>query len=416
MTVVRDQEVKVNFVDEPSDAVKDEANLLPTKGPRHDLILFPDNIKFKAIRYEAFKDLARYLQQYPVGTLRPAIQKAIADSTDHHDSNNITMELVPGSGELVQIELVPEPSAVLVCVHGARDCRCGEQGGELYRILKDMVQATGLQNSIKVYGVSHIGGHKWAPNTIMYPLGDWHGYVSEQDSTDAQQILFDALANGGIAADVREQRLKERAPIMIEKWRGRMGMTKEEQIKFYEHWLEMRKQQKQGLTARNQNQGQQQPQSLFSLPGEDLYEDDGLKEQRTALSVDSEKSSKSTVTAPTSTTEEGQRIKVIFESFQKVRTEINAKVGESILDIVKDKDPSRHDIYQALECTCGGQLECATCHVYIEPPFSARLPVVTDAEEDMLEYAVGRRETSRLGCQIKIKPELDGMIVKLPQY
>ena len=55
--------------------------------------------------------------------------------------------------------------------------------------------------------------------------------------------------------------------------------------------------------------------------------------------------------------------------------------------------------------------------MYIEPPYSARLPDVTDAEEDMLEYAVGRKiETSRLGCQIKIQPEMEGMVVKLPQY
>jgi ferredoxin len=62
-------------------------------------------------------------------------------------------------------------------------------------------------------------------------------------------------------------------------------------------------------------------------------------------------------------------------------------------------------------------LECATCHVYIEPPFNARLSDISDAEEDMLEYAVGRKvKTSRLGCQIKIQPEMEGMVVKLPQY
>ncbi|KAH7057607.1 2Fe-2S ferredoxin-type domain-containing protein, partial [Linnemannia elongata] len=259
---------------------------------------------------------------------------------------------------------------VLVCIHGSRDCKCGERGGDMFKILKDMVQMTGLTNSVKIYGVSHIGGHKFAPNTIMYPSGDWHGNLSELDSNDAQQILFDALANGGIAGGVRERAAD---PVMIDKWRGRIGMNKQEQLKLYE-------------------------------------------QQVNAISIESNKPS-TPVDGSSGGAKEPQRVKIIFETFQKVRTEIDAKVGERILDIVKDKDPSRQGVYQALECTCGGQLECATCHVYIEPPFNARLTAVTDAEEDMLEYAVGRKEdVSRLGCQIKIQPELEGMVVKLPQY
>ncbi|KAI1304284.1 hypothetical protein EDD11_005238, partial [Mortierella claussenii] len=416
-TVVRGQEVKVNFVDEVSDPIltgtKDHVNVLPTKGPRHDLILFPDNIKFKNIRYEAFKDLARYLEQHPVGTLRPAVEQSIAATHKGSHENNagndgdtsLVTELVPGSGELITIELVKEPSAVMVCVHGARDCRCGEQGNEFYQILKDMVQVTGLSSSIKIYGVSHIGGHKYAPNTIMYPSGDWHGRLSEKDSVDAQQVLFDALASGGMAASVREK--KEKDPIMLDRWRGRIGLSKQEQIELYERALAKQKQRQQTISSSTVS-----PSSLFSAPGEDLYEDDGLKDQPTALSIDSEKSSAVPSTTTTTTT---QKVKIVFETYQNVRTEIEAKVGERILDIVKDKDPSRHGVYQALECTCGGQLECATCHVYIELPFHARLPAVTDAEEDMLEYAVGRKESSRLGCQIKIQPELEGMVVKLPR-
>ncbi|CAO3573882.1 unnamed protein product [Mortierella alpina] len=407
MSEVRGQEVKINWVeDESSPESETHQGHLPSKGPRHDLVLFPDNVKFLGIRYEAFRDLTRYLAQHPVGTLRPMLEKSIAANSDHN--NRITTELVPGSGEPITIELVREPSAVLVCVHGSRDCRCGDQGGELYQILKDMVQATGLKNSVKIYGVSHIGGHKFAPNTIMYPSGDWHGRISVLDSADAMQILFDALANGGVAGGVRERAAD---PIMIDRWRGRIGLNKEQQLKLYEQVLE--KKNHQGLST---SQQQQEPQGLFSAPGEELYEDDGLKEQVNAQSIDSNKPVESS--APTDAgAADAAKVKIVFETYQKVRTEIEAKVGERILDIVKDKDPSRHGVYQALECTCGGQLECATCHVYIEPPYNARLPPVSDAEEDMLEYAVGRKdEVSRLGCQIKIVPEMEGMVVKLPQY
>ncbi|KAF9312936.1 hypothetical protein BG003_005790 [Podila horticola] len=405
MTAVRGQEVKVNWTDEPSSSPSSLSDLPPTKGPRHDLILFPDNIKFSNVRYEAFKDLARYLEKHPIGTLRPALESLSSSSED----GSIATELVPGSGEPVTLALLREPSAVLVCVHGSRDCRCGEQGHELHTILRDMVAMTGLSQSIKVYGVSHIGGHKYAPNTIMYPSGDWHGNLSVLDSGDAQQILFDALANGGMAAGVREKNVVK--PVMVEKWRGRMGMSQQEVVELYEQMTSREK-------KRVQEAGTEEPQSLFSAPGEELYQDDGLKEQVNAVSIESAKESPKPVeeSPSESTSATPQKIKVVFETFQKVRTEIEAKVGERILDIVKDKDPARHDVYQALECTCGGELECATCHVYIEEPYRARLSSVTDAEEDMLEYAVGRKESSRLGCQIRMKPELEGMVIKLPQY
>ncbi|KAF9199191.1 hypothetical protein BGZ49_010723 [Haplosporangium sp. Z 27] len=404
-TVLRGQEVKVNLTDIASaDLPQNEKNtLLPTKGPRHDLVLFPDNVKLNGIRHETFKDLSRYLEQYPVGTLRPAIEKLISETGE---SSSIRTELVPGSGEPITVELVKEPSAVLVCVHGSRDCRCGDQGGEFYRILNDMVQVTGLSSSIKVYGVSHIGGHKWAPNTIMYPSGDWHGNLSEKDSVDAQQILFDALANGGIAAGVRERKAAD--PIMIDKWRGRIGLSQEEQKKLYQQVLE--KQEQKQATEQTSTESQ----SLFSAPGEDLYQEDGLKEQKTAASEERN----SIEPQQTGTVEAASpRVKIIFETFQKVQTEIDAKVGERILDIVKDKDPSRSGVYQALECTCGGQLGKESLYsTFASLDTVNQLPHVTDAEEDMLEYAVGRKESSRLGCQIKIHPEMEGMVVKLPKY
>ncbi|KFH64763.1 hypothetical protein MVEG_09494 [Podila verticillata NRRL 6337] len=405
LTAVRSLEVKVNWTDEPSSSTASLSDLPPSRGPRHDLILFPDNIKFKNVRYEAFKDLARYLEQHPLGTLRPSLEAATSSSED----GTFTTELVPGSGESIALELISEPSAVLVCVHGSRDCRCGDQGGELYTILRDMVATTGLAQSVKVYGVSHIGGHKYAPNTIMYPSGDWHGNLSVEHSGDAQQILFDALSNGGMAAGVREKNVVK--PIMVEKWRGRMGMNQKEVVGMYEQMVS------QGKHSVEEAVAKEEPQSLFSAPGEALYEDDGLKEQVNAVSIESAKEAPTkTASASESAEAAPQKVKVVFETFQKVRTEIEAKVGERILDIVKDKNPARHGVYQALECTCGGELECATCHVYIEEPYHTRLSPLTDAEEDMLEYAVGRKDSSRLGCQIRMKPDLDGMVIKLPQY
>lgn len=63
---------------------------------------------------------------------------------------------------------------------------------------------------------------------------------------------------------------------------------------------------------------------------------------------------------------------------------------------------------------CGGACSCATCHVHVDPAWYGKLPPPQSIEQDMLEFAVGRDETSRLSCQIKITDEMDGLIVRTP--
>ena len=64
---------------------------------------------------------------------------------------------------------------------------------------------------------------------------------------------------------------------------------------------------------------------------------------------------------------------------------------------------------------CGGSLSCATCHVVVDPAWSARAGVAEGFEEDMLDVADAPREaTSRLSCQIKMRAELDGIVVRVP--
>jgi len=64
---------------------------------------------------------------------------------------------------------------------------------------------------------------------------------------------------------------------------------------------------------------------------------------------------------------------------------------------------------------CGGSLSCATCHVYVERPWQARLPEPQPEEQAMLEMtAAERTPASRLSCQIVLRPELDGLSVRLP--
>ncbi len=90
-----------------------------------------------------------------------------------------------------------------------------------------------------------------------------------------------------------------------------------------------------------------------------------------------------------------------------VRHEVEAPAGLSVLDIA-------HGNGIGIEGACEGSLACATCHVIVEPEDYGRLPAVSAEEEDMLDFALGLTNTSRLGCQIVMTEDLDGLTVTLP--
>jgi len=73
---------------------------------------------------------------------------------------------------------------------------------------------------------------------------------------------------------------------------------------------------------------------------------------------------------------------------------------------------------KGIEGACGGAMACATCHIYIHPDWQDRVTAQDNEqcveEEDMLDLAFDIRDTSRLGCQVKLNNELDGLIVALP--
>ena len=101
-----------------------------------------------------------------------------------------------------------------------------------------------------------------------------------------------------------------------------------------------------------------------------------------------------------------EKIKVIFVEGEK-ETEVEALVGLSILEVAHDNDID-------LEGAREGSLACATCHVVLEDTIYNTLEEPEEAEEDMLDLAFGLTHTSRLGCQIILTKQLDGMRIKLP--
>ncbi|MGO4124178.1 ferredoxin family 2Fe-2S iron-sulfur cluster binding protein [Inquilinus sp. YAF38] len=99
--------------------------------------------------------------------------------------------------------------------------------------------------------------------------------------------------------------------------------------------------------------------------------------------------------------------RIIFIEPDGNRREIDAPAGLSIMEIAHKYDVD-------LEGACEGSLACSTCHVIVEPDWYERLLPAREDEEDMLDLAWGLTKTSRLGCQIIMSDELDGLTVRLP--
>lgn len=99
--------------------------------------------------------------------------------------------------------------------------------------------------------------------------------------------------------------------------------------------------------------------------------------------------------------------KISFVHQDGAKQEIEAPVGLSVLEIA-------HQNNIDLEGACEGSLACSTCHIIVDPEWFEVLPEVSEDEEDMLDLAFGLTQTSRLGCQIIMTEELDGLVVKLP--
>ena len=102
-------------------------------------------------------------------------------------------------------------------------------------------------------------------------------------------------------------------------------------------------------------------------------------------------------------------IKVNFILPNGEKTEVLAPVGLSVLEVAH-----RTIGKDFLEGACEGSLACSTCHVILMEDEFSKFPEATEEEEDMLDLAFGLEATSRLGCQLFLKPEMEGFSFKIP--
>jgi 2Fe-2S ferredoxin len=99
---------------------------------------------------------------------------------------------------------------------------------------------------------------------------------------------------------------------------------------------------------------------------------------------------------------------VIFVKRDGSEVSVEADTGLSIMEVGRDNGIG-------IEGTCGGSLSCATCHIIVDDAWVEATGSPSADEEDMLDLAFGLEKTSRLGCQIKLDDELDGLKVRLPE-
>lgn len=101
--------------------------------------------------------------------------------------------------------------------------------------------------------------------------------------------------------------------------------------------------------------------------------------------------------------------KLIFVDPDGTRHEVEAENGATAMETAL-----KHGI-SGIVAECGGSLTCATCHVYVDDDWFEKTGEPSAPEEDMLDFAYDLRPTSRLSCQIKVKDELDGLVLHIPE-
>ncbi|XP_074521526.1 ferredoxin-2, mitochondrial [Halichoeres trimaculatus] len=101
-------------------------------------------------------------------------------------------------------------------------------------------------------------------------------------------------------------------------------------------------------------------------------------------------------------------VNVVYIDRSGKRIPVKAKVGDNVLYLAH-----KHGI--ELEGACEASLACSTCQVYVSADHFDKLPEPDEREDDMLDMAPMLQENSRLGCQIFLTPELEGMELTLPK-
>ena len=102
--------------------------------------------------------------------------------------------------------------------------------------------------------------------------------------------------------------------------------------------------------------------------------------------------------------------KITYIEWNGTRHEVEVRPGMTVMEGARDNN------VPGIDADCGGACACSTCHVYVAPEWVDRLPPRDPMESDMLDFAWQPDPVrSRLTCQIKVTPALDGLVVQMPE-
>jgi 2Fe-2S ferredoxin len=101
--------------------------------------------------------------------------------------------------------------------------------------------------------------------------------------------------------------------------------------------------------------------------------------------------------------------RITYTDYTGAEHSVEAELGESVMQA------ARRNNVPGIDADCGGKCACATCHVHVDAAWLPKVGGRTEMEEQMLMFAPGVAEDSRLSCQIKVSEELDGLRVTTPE-
>jgi 2Fe-2S ferredoxin len=101
-------------------------------------------------------------------------------------------------------------------------------------------------------------------------------------------------------------------------------------------------------------------------------------------------------------------VTINYIDFQGTARQVEADEGSTVME-----NAIRNGI-PGIDAECGGACSCATCHVYVDEEWMEAVGDPQPMEEDMLDFAFDVRPNSRLSCQIRVRSELDGLVVRTP--
>ena len=102
--------------------------------------------------------------------------------------------------------------------------------------------------------------------------------------------------------------------------------------------------------------------------------------------------------------------KITYIDFEGTERTFDVTNGSSVMQGAIDNG------VPGIDADCGGECACATCHVYVEGDWFAKVGSRGEMEDSLLEFAEAPQDNSRLSCQIEVTDALDGLVVRTPEH